>query len=127
MHMNLKRLFIINALVLGTSGIFAVVVPVRVCAIYGVDINPEVLMMSQVAGLGSIAVGLVALFARKIRDPLALRGLTLAFFITHGAGALISIQNTISGLIELGWLIVILYSIFTIGYAFFFFTGRYMK
>ena len=125
--MNIRRIFIINALIMGASGIFAVLAPVRVCAIYGVDINQEVMMMSQYAGLGSIAVALVALFARKVSDPLALRGLTLAFFITHGVGAIISIQNTISGVIELGWLIVILYSIFTIGYAYFFITGRYLK
>ena len=125
--MNIRRLFIINGLIFGASGILAVLLPVSVCKIYGVDINPEVLMMSQFAGLGSIAVALVALFVRKVSDPLALRGLSLAFLITHGVGAVISIQNTLSGLIELGWPIVILYSIFTIGYAYFFFTGRYKK
>ena len=84
-------------------------------------------MMSQFAGLGSIAVALVAFFVRKVRDPLALRGLSLAFLITHGIGAIISIQNTLSGVIKLGWPIVILYSIFTIGYAYFFFTGLYKE
>lgn len=125
--MNIRRLFLINALILGVSGIFAVLVPDRVCAIYGVDINPEVMMMSQYAGLGSIAIALVALYARKVREPIALRGLTLAFFITHGIGVTVSTQNTISGVIELGWPIVVLYSIFTIGYAYLLFTGRYMK
>ena len=125
--MNIRRLFIINGLILGASGILAVLSPISVCKIYGVDISPEVLMMSQFAGLGSIAVALVALFVRKVRDPLVLRGLSVAFLIIHGVGAIISIQNTLSGVIELGWPIVILYSIFTIAYAYFFFTGRYMK
>ena len=125
--MNIRRLFIINGLILGASGILAVLFPVSVCKIYGVDISPEVLMMSQFAGLGSIAVALVALFVQKVRDPLALRGLSLAFLITHGVGAIISIQNTLSGVIELGWPIVILYSIFAIGYAYFYFIGRYKK
>ena len=125
--MKIRRLFIINGLILGASGILAVLWPVTVCKIYGVDISPEVLMMSQFAGLGSIAVALVALFVRKVRDPLALRGLSLAFLITHGIGAIISIQNTLSGVIKLGWPIVILYSIFTIGYAYFFFTGLYKE
>lgn len=125
--MNIRILFIINGLILGASGILAILSPVSVCKIYGVDISPEVLMMSQFAGLGSIAVALVALFVRKVRDPLALRGLSLAFLITHGVGAIISIQNTLSGVIVLGWAIVILYSIFTVGYAYFLFTGRHMK
>jgi hypothetical protein len=125
--MNIKRLFIINGFIMGASGILAVLLPLTVCKIYGVNISPEVLMMSQFAGLGSIAVALVALFVRKVRDPLALRGLSLAFLITHGIGAIISIQNTLSGVIKLGWPIVILYSIFMIGYAYFFFTGRYKE
>ena len=125
--MNIRSLFIINGLILGASGILAVLWPVTVCKIYGVDISPEVLMMSRFAGLGSIAIALVALFVRKVRDPLALRGLSLAFLITHGVGAIISTQNTLSGVIELGWPIVIFYSIFMIGYAYFFFTGRYKK
>ena len=70
--MNIRRLFIINGLILGASGILAVLWPVTVCEIYGVDISPEVLMMSQFAGLGSIAVALVSLFVLKVRDPLAL-------------------------------------------------------
>ena len=125
--MNIRKLCIINGLFLGASGILAMLSPGSVCKIYGVDSSPEVLMMSQFAGLGYIAVALVALFDRKVKDPLALRDLSLAFLITHGIGAIISIQNTLSGVIELGWAIVILYSIFTIGYAYFLFSERYIK
>jgi hypothetical protein len=66
--MKLKTLFIINAIFLGASGISAVLKPAIVCSLYGVDINPEVLMMSQYAGLGSIVIALVAWFSRNIKD-----------------------------------------------------------
>jgi hypothetical protein len=125
--MNIRRLFIINAIILGASGIFAVMMPARVCELYGVSINPEVMMMSQYAGLGSVAAALLAWFTRKVNDSLALRGLTLALLITHGLGAVISIQNTITGVIELGWPIALLYSIFTIAYGYYFVTGHYAK
>jgi hypothetical protein len=125
--MNLRRLFTINAIILGASGIFAVMLPERVCELYGVNSNPEVMMMSQYAGLGSLGIALVALFARKVRDPLALKGLTLAFSITHGMGMIISIQNTITGVIQLGWPIILLYSVFTIAYGYILVKGRYMK
>ena len=123
--MKLKTLFIVNAVILGGSGIFAVLLPASVCKIYGVEINSEVMMMAQYAGLGSIAAALVAWFSRKVRDPLALRGLTLAFLITYTVGAIISVQSTISGVIAFGWPIIVLYFLLAIGYAYFLISGRF--
>jgi len=122
--MKLKTLFIVNAVILGSSGILAVLLPARVCSIYGVDINPEVMMMAQYAGLGSIAVALVAWFSRKVRDSNALRGITLALLMTYAVGAIISVQNTISGVIAFGWPIVVLYTVLAIAYAYFLFSGQ---
>jgi hypothetical protein len=123
--MKLKTLLIINTVVIGGSGIIAVLKPAIVCSLYGVDINPEVLMMSQYAGLGSIAVALVAWFITRIKDSRALRGILLALLITYTVGAIISFQNTISGVITFGWPVIILYSVFAIGYAYFLFSGRF--
>lgn len=123
--MKLKILFIVNAVILGGSGICAVLFPASVCKIYGVEINSEVMMMAQYAGLGSIATALVAWFSRKVRDTLALKGITLALFLTFTAGAVISIQSTISGVIAFGWLIIVLYLLLAIGYAYFLISGRF--
>jgi len=122
--MKLRTLLIINALLIGGSGITAVLKPAIVCSLYGVDINAEVLMMSQYAGLGSIAVALVAWFCRKVKDPGALKGLLLALFLTFVIGAIITVQNTISGVIAFGWPVFVLYAVFAIGYAYFLFSGR---
>ena len=123
--MKLKTLFIMHAFLLGASGISAVLKPAIVCFIYGVDINSEVLMMSQYAGLGSIAVALVAWFCRKVKDARSLRGILLALLITYTVGVIISVQNTISGVIAYGWPVIVLYSGFAIGYAYFLFSGRF--
>jgi len=123
--MKLKTLFSINAVILGSSGIYAVFLPARVCTIYGVEVNPEVMMMAQYAGLGSVALALVAWFSRKVSDSKALRGITLALLISYAVGAIISVQNTISGVIAFGWPIVVLYSVLAIAYAYFLFTGRF--
>lgn len=125
--MKLKTLLVINAVVFGVSGICAVLKPAIVCSLYGVDINPEVLMMSQYAGLGSIAVALVSWFSRKIKNSRALRGILLALLITYSVGAIISVQNTISGVIAFGWPVIVLYSVFGIGYTYFLFSGRFKE
>jgi len=121
---NLRILLFINALILGASGTFAVLLPARVCSLYGVAVNPEVMMMAQYAGLGSVAVALFAWFGRRVTDPRVLRGLTIALFITHAAGAVISLLNTISGVISLGWPIFVLYTLLAIGYGYFLFAVR---
>ena len=81
--------------------------------------------MSQYAGLGSIAVGLVAWFCKKIKDSRALKGILLALLMTYTVGIIISVQNTISGVITFGWPVIVLYSVFAIGYAYFLFSGRF--
>jgi hypothetical protein len=123
--MKLRTFFILNAIVLGGSGVSAVLMPARVCSLYGVDVNPQVLMMAQYAGLGSIAVALVAWFIRQTRDPIALRGVTLALLITYVVGVIISVRSTISGIMPSGWSIVAIYSAFAIGYAYFLLKGRF--
>lgn len=123
--MKLRTLLLINAVILGASGICAVLLPARVCSIYGVAINPEVMMMAQYAGLGSMAIALFAWFGIRVSDTQTLRGLTLAFLITYALGAIISFLNTISGVIALGWPIFILYTLLAIAYAYFFFSGRF--
>jgi hypothetical protein len=122
--MKLKTLFVVNAVILGGSGICAVLLPARVCSIYGVESNAEIMMMAQYAGLGSIAVALIDWLCRNVKDSRALKGITLGFLITYAIGAIVSVQNTISGVIAFGWPIVLLYSVLAIAYAYFLFTGH---
>jgi hypothetical protein len=117
--MKLKNLLIVNAIVLGGSGISAVLMPSKVLSFYGVELNPAMLMMAQYAGLGSIAIGLVAWFSRNVEDLKAQRAIILAFLITYVIALLISVQGTISGVMKVGWPVVVLYSLLASGYAYF--------
>jgi hypothetical protein len=117
--MKLKNLLIVNAIVLGGSGISAVLMPSKVLSFYGVELNPAMLMMAQYAGLGSIAIGLVAWFSRNVEDLKAQRAIILAFLITYVIALLISVQGIISGVMKVGWPVVVLYSLLASGYAYF--------
>jgi hypothetical protein len=117
--MKLKNLLIVNAIVLGGSGISAVLMPSKVLSFYGVELNPAVLMMAQYAGLGSIAIGLVAWFSRNVEDLKAQCAIVLAFLITYVIALIISVQGTISGVMKVGWPVVVLYSLLASGYAYF--------
>jgi hypothetical protein len=122
--MKLKHLLVVNALVLGGSGICAVVVPAKVLSLYGVVLGREVIMMAQYAGMGSIAIALVAWFTRNVEECTTKRAISLAFLITYVMAIIISAQATISGAIEAGWPIILLYLLLALCYAYFLFVRR---
>jgi hypothetical protein len=117
--MKLRTVLILNAVVLGLSGLSALLIPEKVMSMYGVDANSAVLLMSQYAGLGSIGIGLVAWFSRNIDFSQAHRSLIPALLITHIIGTIISILGTLSGIMKIGWPVVGVYFIFSLGYFYF--------
>jgi hypothetical protein len=122
--MKLKYLLVVNAIVLGGSGLGAILMPAKVISLYGVELGREVIMMAQYAGLGSVAIGLVAWFSRNVEDIKAQRAIILAFLITYAIGIIISVQGTISGVMKVGWPVIILYLVLALGYAYFQFMKR---
>jgi hypothetical protein len=122
--MKLKYLLVVNAIVLGGSGLSAILMPAKVISLYGVELGREVIMMAQYAGLGSVAIGLVAWFSRNVEDLKAQRAIILAFLITYAIGIIISVQGTISGVMKVGWPVIILYLVLALGYAYFQFMKR---
>ena len=122
--LKLKHLLVANALVLGGSGISAVLGPAKVLSLYGVALGREVILMAQYAGLGSIAIGLVAWFNRDVEERKTQRAISLAFLITYVIAIVISVQGTISGIIKVGWPIILLYLLLALCYAYFLFMNR---
>ncbi len=123
--MKLKNLLIVNAIILGGSGISAVLLPSSVLSLYGVELGPAVIMMAQYAGLGSVAIGLVAWLSRNVEDIKAQRAIVISFLITYIIAIIISVQGTISGIMKTGWPVVILYVFLASGYAYFYSKGKY--
>ena len=122
--MKLKHLLVVNAIVMGCSGISAVFVPAKLLSLYGVALGREVILMTQYAGLGSIAIGLVAWFNRNVEERKTQRAISLAFLITYVIAIVISVQGTISGIIKVGWPVILIYLLLAIGYTYFLFIKR---
>ncbi|TFH22976.1 MAG: hypothetical protein E4H10_12850 [Bacteroidia bacterium] len=116
--MKIKGLLVVNAVVLGGSGIFALLLPDKVLSLYGVESDAAIQLMAQYAGLGSLVIGLVAWFSRNVKDSKAQNSIVLAFFITYVIGAIISVLGTISGIMKVGWAVVGLYLIFALTYGY---------
>lgn len=122
--MKLRSLLIVNAFVLGTSGIFAILLPKEVLSLYGVTPDPSALLMAQYAGLGSISIGLIAWFNRNTSEQQSKRTLVPAFLITYVIGVIISVLGSISGIMKIGWPVAGIYLLFAFGYGSFQFSKR---
>ena len=116
--MKFRILLLVNAIVFGFSGIMALLFPTVVLSLYGVESGHAVQLMAQYAGLGSLAIALVAFFGINLKDRKAQFAIKLAFLVTYVIGVIISSLGTISGVMKIGWAVVALYLLFAIGYAY---------
>ncbi len=116
--MKLRTLLIVNAFVLGCSGILALLLPSSVLSLYGVESGPAVQLMAQYAGLGSLVIALLAWFSRNVEDAKAQKAIILAFLITYILGVMVSLFGTLAGTMTIGWAVVGIYLLFTIAYGY---------
>ena len=123
--MKLRSLLLVNAIVLGCSGIWALLLPSSVLSLYGVESGPAVQLMARYAGLGSLVIALVAWFSRNVIDLKAQRAIILAFLITYVIAVIVSVFGTISGTMKIGWAVVGLYLLFALGYAYILLLKKY--
>ncbi len=122
--MKLKTLLVLNAVIGAVSALTAILFGEKVLSMYGVDSNPAASLMGQYSALGTIAMALVAWFARNVEDMKAQRAIILAFLITNVLGVIISLSGIISGVMKDGWPVVGIYLLFALGYAYFQFFKR---
>ena len=124
---TLKGLFIINAIILGASGVAAILLPEKVLILYGVETGAGISLMAQYAGLGSVAIALLTSIAKDIEDPNTLKWIVIALVFIYLIGAIISILGTISGVMPIGWPVAGLYVLLTLTYAYFLFGLKYQQ
>ena len=81
--------------------------------------------MSRFFGVALINVGLITWFARSIVDSLGRRSIVLAGLIGDAVGLFVALQAQMNGIVNaLGWSTVLIYALFTIGFAYFLFAPK---
>ena len=119
-QMKLKTLFIITAVLFIINAPIALITPGTQLSLYGISTGPGENYMAQWAGLGSITVALIAWFARNHTKSEVRQSIVLTLLIYFILGFVISVIGTLSGAMNaIGWSLVIIYFLFTLGYAYF--------
>ena len=107
------------ALAFGLSFLLA---PGPTLAQYGPRPDAIDVLMARFFGVALVHLGLVLLLARRVTDPAALRGLTLAGVVGSVVGLAVALWARLAGLVNaLGWSTVAIYLVLLLGYGYFHF------
>ena len=117
--MNYRILFVLNALVAIAFGLAFLFVPTMALLRFGVDEYASTRLVAQFFGTGLLTIGLLAWFAKNVSEPGVQTGMCIALLVGSVAGLVMSIIGTATGLIRsLGWLAIVIYVLFVLGYGF---------
>ena len=118
--MNLRTLFSINVPISAFFGATCLFVPNWLFSLYGVELTPPGVFMTQLAGAAFLGFGVLAFLARSSESKDFRLAVALALFVQDSIGTVVSITSQISGLFNtLGWSTVAVYLFLALGYGYF--------
>ena len=121
---NLKRFFVVIAVISVLNGIGLLLVPRAVMTTYGIESTAGAILGFRLLGLTLIEFGLINWFVRASHDWIALRGLLLGGTVGYALGFLVSIWATVSHVMNQGgWVLVVTYGILLLGYVYSLYAG----
>jgi hypothetical protein len=106
--MNLARLFVIHAVVTFAAAVVLIVAPGVIPATVGITLDPTANLLSYLLGTAELGIAAASFGGRSITDPKALRLLSMAFIVMHGATALVEIYAVTQGVDPKIWANVVL-------------------
>jgi hypothetical protein len=121
---NLKRFFVVIAVISVLNGIGLLLTPRVVLTTYGIESTTGAILGFRLLGLTLIEFGLINWFVRASHDWIALRGLLLGGTVGYALGFIVSIWATLSGQMnQAGWVLVVTYAILLVGYVWSLYAG----
>ena len=121
---NLKRFFVVIAVISVLNGIGLLLTPAVVIATYGIAPGSGAELGFRLLGLTLIEFGLINWFVRKSNDWIALRGLLIGGTVGYILGFLVSLWATLAHLMNQGgWVLVVTYAVLLAGYVWSLYAG----
>lgn len=118
--MNLRNLFLINAVIALFFGVVFVLLPEDTLSQYGVKMVPKgAILVARLFGSALLGLAIISWFARSFaRD--AQQNVILGLFVLAGVGFVVSLLAQLDGAVnELGWSTVVIYLLLALGFGYF--------
>lgn len=119
--MSYRILFVLNAILAALVGLAFLFVPTMALKQLGVELYASTRLAVQFFGTAMLALGLLLWFAKDVADANLQKGMGISLLVATIAGLVISVIgiSSASGVIRSnGWIIVLLYALFALGYGF---------
>lgn len=129
--MSYKFLFVLNALVALAFGLALLFVPATVLGLFGVvERYVSTLLVARFFGAAMIALGSVLWFAKEAVDMAVQKNMGMALLINSILGLVVTIIGMAGNKAVIrsnGWIAIVVYVLFALGYAFMLFLKPKMK
>jgi hypothetical protein len=123
--MRFKTVCVFNAIVSNLFGISYVMFPGAITSLYGVELTPAGLNVTQMFGTALISLGFLTWFAKDIKEDNARHAIFMAMVVGYSVGFVVSLMNQLQGVVNpLGWSTVGIYLFLTAGWITIGLTGR---
>lgn len=120
-----KIMFVLNAFVALVLGAIFLVIPMSTLTFFGAEQYVVAKILAQFLGAAMVALGLLLWFAKDVEEEKILKGMGYAMFASSLIGLILTVigVSPASGVIRnYGWLSIIVYVLFALGYAYLLFT-----
>ena len=111
---------VIYAVVSAVFGLGFVLMPGQLLPIYGVEPDAALRLIGQFFGAAIISLAILAWLVRNLSDSEARRAIILALLVGETLGFIMALIGQFNGILNvLGWSVVLVYLVFTLGLAYF--------
>ena len=111
---------VIYALVSAVFGLGFALMPGQLLPIYGVEPDAALRLIGQFFGAALLSLALLSWLARNLSDSESRRAIVLALLVGEAIGFIFALIGQFNGILNvLGWSVVVVYLIFTLGLAYF--------
>ena len=118
--MKLKTMLVIKAIVCLVFGILFLLLPGPLMAFFGVTLGSGGIFVARLYGASLFGNLFLTWFARNDAGSEALQATVLALFVYDAIGFVVALLAVLSGVINtLGWAVVGLYLLLTLGFGYF--------
>jgi hypothetical protein len=120
--MKLSTLMVVKAVVCLGFGIVLLAIPGLLMSLYGVRLDQGGILMARLYGASLLGNLMLTWFSRHDPGSEALRAAVLGLFVYDAIGLIVSLIAMFSGVMNaLGWSVVAIYLVLTVGYGYFLF------
>jgi hypothetical protein len=124
--MKLRLWMAAKAIVEIVFGVGLILLPIKLGSVFGIELNPGGALMAQLFGTAFIFGSIVGWLARNVSvTDVAARAIIAAVVVSNLIGFIVTLLASLAGVWNaLGWLPVVLYLVFGLGFAYFLFAKK---